>query len=63
MGPGPLCLRTGSPPRGTQGGRGLCGGRNKQCLLPKWDYEERARCPRPGEGAVEGWQQGREAVV
>lgn len=25
MGPGPLCLRTGSPPPGTQDGGGLCG--------------------------------------
>lgn len=63
MGPGPLCLRTGSPPPGTQDGGGFCGGRSKQCLLPSWDYEKRVRCPKPGEGAIVGWQYDWRAVT
>jgi len=62
MGPGPLCLRTGSPPPGTQDG-GLWWRQKQAVSAPQISYEERARCPRPGEGAVMGWQQGREAVV
>lgn len=40
MGPGPPCLRTGSPPPGTQDGGGSCGGRSRQDRLPKWDCVE-----------------------
>jgi hypothetical protein len=46
MGPGPLCLRTGSPYPGTQDGGDFCGGRSKWC-----GFERRNRVVKTcGEG-------------
>lgn len=58
MGPGPLCLRTGSPPPGTQDGV-ACVGQKQAVPAPEMGLYGKGKVSRPGEGA--DW--GGEAVV